>query len=810
MFWKFGFHTPSAIDGILARDDFTLEELLDDEDVLQECRNQNQKLTEFLSAPENVKQLLDYVTREPAGAIDDRQRFKFPNVASEILTTDTQGIMQVVCQEESLDQIWGMLDAPAPMNPLLASYFSKIVCMLLNKQTNLVTEYLYNKGEWFNKLISHLGTSAVMDLVRRMTTVDAGAEGVQLMQWLAGKKQLVAVLVGLFDVADSGADRTILTNATILMQDLISDGRKEAIDLQELASPSPFLNQLVSEEFLGVLLENVLSKGSDLALDRGLPVLLTLLDDPVRGEDEAPPTDTDEQRHKEEVKMIMATLVPRLKQMHALLVEEDAAVDKARLGAIRLNAIKAIEAILGASYFEVEEELVAAGALQTIFKLYEYFPENNFLHKHTAEIVKHIMEHPATEVYAAPLYKSMFVDCDVLHFIIRQYMKSEAAEALPKGRRQGYMGHLVITANTINAVIDRGTETNPLDKFYAQGSEGQATRDEWIEFRAVHLDQLRKKWRAELGGKPPRMTMGDSDEDDDMDDASYLGEDVSQGADHAYDSYRNQQAGMDLNDFNIDDDDSDNSDNSDDDDAYGNGAVELTDDGNADADADGASISRFGKTGMMADFSEPISTADMEGGGGNSWQIGAPGSEDAAAAEGAGNATVDLTARVGADVILANADAADEELAMEGDDAIHSSDEETQAAAAAENVASVGGEGDGNGDGVGDGDGDDAQPSATSTPLEANAPAAPFAEDPFGAPADAPAAAAAAPDDPFSSPAAAAAVVAGDATAAALAANESSTDPEDPFSAPPAKTEEERVGGSVDIEGGAGVFNSNA
>jgi hypothetical protein len=37
MFWKFGFHTPSAIDGILARDDFTLQELLDDEDILQEC-----------------------------------------------------------------------------------------------------------------------------------------------------------------------------------------------------------------------------------------------------------------------------------------------------------------------------------------------------------------------------------------------------------------------------------------------------------------------------------------------------------------------------------------------------------------------------------------------------------------------------------------------------------------------------------------------------------------------------------------------------------------------------------------------------
>lgn len=802
MFWKFGFHTPSAIDGILARDDFTLEELLDDDDVLQECRNQNQKLTEFLSTPEIVKQLLDYVTKEPAGAIDDRQRFKFPNVASEILTTDTQGIMQVVCQEDSLDQIWGMLDAPAPMNPLLASYFSKIVCMLLNKQTNLVTEYLYtNKGEWFNKLISHLGTSAVMDLVRRMTTVDAGADGVQLMQWLAGTKQLVAVLVGLFDVADSGADRTILTNATILMQDLISDGRKEAIDLQEIASPSPFLNQLVSEEFLGVLLENVLSKGSDLALDRGLPVLLTLLDDPVRGEDEAPPTDTDEQRHKEEVKMIMATLVPRLKEMHALLVEKDAEVDQARLGAIRLNAVRAIEAILSASYFEVEEELVAAGAVQTILKLYGYFPENNFLHKHTADIVKHIMDHPPTEVYAAPLFKSLFVDCNVLQFIIDQYMKSEAAEALPKGRRAGYMGHLVVAANTINAVIDRGDDSNPMDKYFAAGSDGQPTRDKWAEFREVHLDALRKKWRAELGGKPPRMTMGDSDEDDDMDDASYLGEDMSQGADHAYDSYRNQQAGMDLNDFNIDDDDSDNSDNSDDDDAYGSGAVEL-DDGE---DGGTASISRFGKTGMMADFSNPISAADLEGG--NDWQIGAPGAEGAAApVEGGGSATVDLTARMGSDAILANAEAADgDELG--GDDDNHSSDEETQAAVAAaaapEEAAGAGG--------------DDAEPAATSTPLDANAPAAPFAEDPFGpsaaaATAEAEAEAEAAPADPFASPAAAAAVAAGDAATAAVAATESSTDPEDPFAAPPAAAAAAAppAGGSVDIEGGAGVFNSSA
>jgi hypothetical protein len=329
------------------------------------CRNQNQKLTEFLSAPNNVKELLDYVTQEPAGEVDDRLRFKYPNVASEILTTGAVGIMEVVLKDESLAQIWSMLDAPAPMNPILASYFSKVICMLLNKHPNVVTKYMYENGDLFNKLISHLGTSAVMDLIRRMTTVDQGYDEISLMQWLSADKQLVAVLVGLFDNGDSGADHTILTNAAILLADLISDGRKEAIDLQEM-SLCTFLTQLESEEFLGTFLENVLSKNSPLALDRGLPVLLALLEDPVRGEDEAPPTETDEMRRKAEIKMIMTTLVPKLTEVHTLLVADEAP----RLGAVRLNATKTIESILAASYFDVEDEIVASGTLQTLLTLY--------------------------------------------------------------------------------------------------------------------------------------------------------------------------------------------------------------------------------------------------------------------------------------------------------------------------------------------------------------------------------------------------------------------------------------------------------
>ena len=47
-FWRtFGFHTVSAIDTILDKDEFTLEELLDEEEILQEVKSQNKRLLDL-------------------------------------------------------------------------------------------------------------------------------------------------------------------------------------------------------------------------------------------------------------------------------------------------------------------------------------------------------------------------------------------------------------------------------------------------------------------------------------------------------------------------------------------------------------------------------------------------------------------------------------------------------------------------------------------------------------------------------------------------------------------------------------------
>lgn len=49
MFWKFDLHTSSHLEALLDKEDVTLTELMDEEDVLQECKAQNRRSVFALS-----------------------------------------------------------------------------------------------------------------------------------------------------------------------------------------------------------------------------------------------------------------------------------------------------------------------------------------------------------------------------------------------------------------------------------------------------------------------------------------------------------------------------------------------------------------------------------------------------------------------------------------------------------------------------------------------------------------------------------------------------------------------------------------
>ena len=75
---RFGFHNGSSIDSLLDKEDVSLEAILDEDDLLQECKAQNTRLIDYFQRLDVLQRLLGYVT----GQIEGEERGRFKCVAS--------------------------------------------------------------------------------------------------------------------------------------------------------------------------------------------------------------------------------------------------------------------------------------------------------------------------------------------------------------------------------------------------------------------------------------------------------------------------------------------------------------------------------------------------------------------------------------------------------------------------------------------------------------------------------------------------------------------------------------------------------
>ena len=94
MFWKYNTLAVSHIDTLLDKPTVTLSEILEQEDIIQECKSQNKKLVDFLTKQEILAELLDLILQEPPEELEERLRFKLPNIASEVITCDVPQVVK--------------------------------------------------------------------------------------------------------------------------------------------------------------------------------------------------------------------------------------------------------------------------------------------------------------------------------------------------------------------------------------------------------------------------------------------------------------------------------------------------------------------------------------------------------------------------------------------------------------------------------------------------------------------------------------------------------------------------------------------
>jgi serine/threonine-protein phosphatase 6 regulatory subunit 3 len=139
MFWRFGFHNTSSIDSLLDKEDVSLEAILDEDDLLQECKAQNTRLIDYFQRVDVLQRLLGYVSGQIEGG-DEVGHFKYPHVATEVLCSEIWSIVETCVnqQEQLLVPFWEtVLEMPSEemkTRTVMASHFAKINSVFMSKK----------------------------------------------------------------------------------------------------------------------------------------------------------------------------------------------------------------------------------------------------------------------------------------------------------------------------------------------------------------------------------------------------------------------------------------------------------------------------------------------------------------------------------------------------------------------------------------------------------------------------------------------------------------------------------------------------
>lgn len=319
MFWRFGgYANISTLDTILDKPDVTVEELLDESDLIQELKQQNSKLIEFLRDEPVLTKLLRYVVAdEPIADSTDKekeeepkpdekeekqaagisffgkgksrsrsksvskkdgdgeteaerkeqQRKKYAYVACEVLSSEVWSLTEAILdQQEHLREFWQYLHRPAPLDPLQAGYFTKVNESLLDKKTEEMLTFFKSLDGIVPAMLQHVDCPMVMDLLLKIISLEKHEGGAGIIDWLQAQ-DLIPLLLGYLSPAHNSATQT---SAGDFLKAIITISANATTQDQSVIGPNEITRQLVSEDCIKVLINDMLRGGNPLTVGVGI------------------------------------------------------------------------------------------------------------------------------------------------------------------------------------------------------------------------------------------------------------------------------------------------------------------------------------------------------------------------------------------------------------------------------------------------------------------------------------------------------------------------------------------------------------
>ncbi|KAH7621987.1 hypothetical protein Ndes2526B_g02812 [Nannochloris sp. 'desiccata'] len=398
MFWRVsGLNTASPVDSILDKEEYTLEELLDEDELIQECKSLNSRLTTFLKQKESVEKLVTYLVEDAPSDADAKRQFKYPFAACEIFCCEVEGVYNTLLEnDELLDRLFGLLDQQRPLNTMLAGYFARVVGSLLLRRSADLMIYLQRRQALLPKLVHHVDTTSVAEVLARLVGADdpQGYPSTAALQWLAGTDLLGLLVQALGPSAPAEGQ----ANAA------------EVVAAVARSVTSPLTRSMVSGEFMERLVDAALAPHDGRAATHALNVCIALLE-PL------PPSDPNMQQmgnvsgsggngnstgtssadiHQQLRAEAIRCVAAAADRLVALL--DDTAVGSGELrtsyglvrtpvGQLRLKAVDLIAALLRTADSGAEAAIMKTAAIQKTMDLFLAHPFNNALHGGVAALL---------------------------------------------------------------------------------------------------------------------------------------------------------------------------------------------------------------------------------------------------------------------------------------------------------------------------------------------------------------------------------------------------------------------------------------
>ncbi|TVU14833.1 hypothetical protein EJB05_38329 [Eragrostis curvula] len=537
MFWHVpGLSAASPVDTILDKENFKLEELLDEDEIIQECKALNTRLINFLRDKVQVEQLLRYIVEEAPEDAEKKRIFRFPFIACEIFTCEVDVIMKTLVEDEELmNLLFSFLNTEHPHGTLSAGYFAKVViCLMLRKTLSLVS-YVQSHPEIVSQLVDLIGITSIMEVLIRLIGADETmySSYTDSMQWLDDIKVL-EMIVDKFSTSDSPEVHSnaaeILCAITRyappalaakisspsfvgrLFQHAFEDSRPKSVLVHSLSVCISLLDpkRLVSasyQAFRSQLSHGTLVTASPETVNgmlENLGGLLKLLD--VSSAENVLPT-------------TYGSLQPPLGK-HRLKVIALISITVSKVGLLfsPLQIVEFISVLLSIGSEAAEKRLIQLGAIKRAIDLFFEYPFNNFLHHHVENIIVSCLESKQDH-----LIGHVLDECKLVTRILEAEKNSALSTDVTKhtlsaeGRspaRVGNVGHMTRIANKLIQLAN----TNITVQSHLQQTSG------WMEWHGSILTKrnaLENVYQWACGRPTSLQDRGRDSDDEDFRDRDY-------------------------------------------------------------------------------------------------------------------------------------------------------------------------------------------------------------------------------------------------------------------------------------------------